>query len=74
MVAVGWPVIPSGFAGIEVFLQGEVQEKEMLRNEVATVLPEYMIPRRFHFMSKLPHNANEKFDRQALLRLLEQGL
>jgi amino acid adenylation domain-containing protein len=74
VVAVGWPAVPSGFSAIEVFLLGDVQESEILRNAVARELPEYMVPRRFHFMSKLPHNANKKFDRQALLQLLEQGL
>jgi amino acid adenylation domain-containing protein len=73
VVAVGWPVTPSGCAGIEVFLEGEA--KEMLRNTVATALPEYMVPRRFHSMSALPRNANGKFDRKAMLRLLqEEGL
>jgi amino acid adenylation domain-containing protein len=74
VVAVGWPVTPSGCAGIEVFLEGEAKEKEMLRNSVATALPEYMVPRRFHPMSALPRNANGKFDRKAMLRLLEGGL
>jgi amino acid adenylation domain-containing protein len=74
VVAVGWPAVPSGFSGIEVFLQGEAQEKEILRNTVATALPEYMVPRRFHFLSKLPRNVNAKFDRKAIVKLLEQGL
>jgi amino acid adenylation domain-containing protein len=74
VVAVGWPAIPSGYAGIEVFLQGQAQEGDIIRNAGATALPDYMVPRRFHFMSKLPRNVNEKFDRKAILKLLEQGL
>lgn len=74
VVAVGWPVTQSGCAGVEVFIEGEVKDKEMLRNTVATALPEYMVPRRFHPMSELPRNANGKLDRKAMLRLLEEGV
>jgi len=71
VVAVGWPVTSSGCAGIEVFLEGEVKEREMLRSTVATALPDYMVPRRFHPMNMLPRNANGKFDRNAMLSLLQ---
>jgi acyl-coenzyme A synthetase/AMP-(fatty) acid ligase len=40
----------------------------------ASALPEYMVPRRFHFLSALPRNANNKFDRKAMLKLLHEGL
>jgi acyl-coenzyme A synthetase/AMP-(fatty) acid ligase len=74
VIAVGWPVTSSGCGGTEVFIEGEVKEKIGLREAVATALPDYMVPRRFHFMSRLPRNANDKFDRKAVLELLEQGL
>jgi amino acid adenylation domain-containing protein len=74
VVAMGWPVTPSGCTGVEVFLEGEVKEKETLRATVATALPEYMVPKRFHPMSALPRNANGKFDRGAMLSLLREGL
>jgi amino acid adenylation domain-containing protein len=74
VIAVGWPVTPSGCGGIEVFLEGEAQERDVLRNVAASALPEYMVPRRFHFMSRLPRNVNDKFDRKAMLKLLEEGL
>lgn len=74
VIAVGWPVTSSGYGGIEVFLEGEVQGKGALRNAVASALPEYMVPRGFHFMNRLPRNVNDKFDRKAILELLEQGL
>jgi amino acid adenylation domain-containing protein len=74
VIAVGWPVTSSGCGGIEIFLEGEVKEKDVLRKAVASALPEYMVPRRFHCMGRLPRNVNDKFDRKAMLKSLEEGL
>src|SRR5205823_4659284 len=73
VIAVGWPVTSSGCDGIEVFLEGEVDELDMLRKAVASELPDYMVPRRFHCMDRLPRNVNDKFDRTAILKSLEVG-
>jgi acyl-coenzyme A synthetase/AMP-(fatty) acid ligase len=73
VIAVGWPVTSSGCDGIEVFLEGEMKERDLLHTAVASALPEYMVPRRFHFMDKLPRNMNDKFDRKAMLESLEVG-
>jgi non-ribosomal peptide synthetase component F len=74
VIAVGWPVTSSGAGGIEVFIEGEVKEKDALRSAVGAALPEYMVPKRFHCMNRLPRNVNDKFDRKAMLKLLEEGL
>jgi amino acid adenylation domain-containing protein len=74
VVAVGWPVTSSGYGGIEVFVEGEAIVRDGLRSAVANELPEYMVPRRFHFMSRLPRNVNDKFDRKAMLKLLQEGI
>jgi hypothetical protein len=34
--------------------------------------PDYMVPKRFFFMSRLPRVLNNKFDRSALLKTLEK--
>jgi len=72
VVAVGWPATPSGFGGIEVFIEGETKDIEKLRSTVASQLPGYMVPKRLHFMNRLPRNVNSKFDRKALLKMLEK--
>jgi acyl-coenzyme A synthetase/AMP-(fatty) acid ligase len=74
VVAVGWPVTPSGCGGVEVFIEGQGDSKNGLRSTVASELPEYMVPRRFHFLKTLPRNVNNKFDRKAMLKLLQEGL
>ena len=74
VVAVGWPKTDSGFGGVEVFIEGHEPALEKLRVAVARDLPEYMVPRRFHFMDRLPRNANNKYDRKAMQKLLEEGL
>jgi acyl-coenzyme A synthetase/AMP-(fatty) acid ligase len=74
IVAVGWPVTPSGYGGVEVFLEGVSSDPEAIRTTVASRLPEYMVPRRLHFLGRLPRNVNGKFDRKAMLKLLENGL
>lgn len=73
-VAVGWPATPSGYGGVEVFLEGPQCDIDSIRRAIASQLPEYMVPRRFHFMDRLPRNVNGKFDRKAMTQQLENGL
>jgi acyl-coenzyme A synthetase/AMP-(fatty) acid ligase len=70
VVAVGWPSTSSGYGGVEVFIEsrGEIHH---LRDAVRSDLPEYMVPRRFHFKDKLPRNANGKLDRTAISKSLD---
>jgi acyl-CoA synthetase (AMP-forming)/AMP-acid ligase II len=74
ILAVGWPATPSGYGGVEVFIEGESKDLDGIRSAAESALPDYMVPRRFHFMGRLPRNANNKFDRKALIKLLEEGL
>ncbi len=71
-VAVGWPVTPSGAAGIEVFLQAERADMRSLQSRIAARLPAYMAPRRIHLLAAIPLNANGKFDRKVLIQCLER--
>ena len=74
VVALGWPLNPGGAGGVEVFLQAEGPGDATLGERVSKRLPVYMTPRRFHFLSRFPLNANGKFDRRALLDILKGTL
>ncbi|MBL8554531.1 MAG: amino acid adenylation domain-containing protein [Phenylobacterium sp.] len=72
-VALGWPATPSGYGGVEAFVEGG-GEGGVIRDVVSKRLPDYMTPRRIHFLDRIPRNANDKFDRGALTKMLEEGL
>lgn len=71
-IAVGWPLTESGAGGIAAFLADPDADVRALREELAERLPEYMVPRRIELLTELPLNANGKFDRKAMLTLLEE--
>ncbi len=70
VVAVGWPVTPSGAEAVEIFLQHSTTIPD-LKDRVSQRLPAYMVPKRFHFVSNIPLNPNGKYDRKALIYKLE---
>jgi amino acid adenylation domain-containing protein len=72
-IAVGWPLTDSGAGGIAVFIADPDADVAALREQLAERLPDYMVPRRFELLEELPLNANGKFDRRAMLALLEAG-
>lgn len=74
VVAIGWPIASNGVNGIEVFLEGDPLEIKQLHDKACKVLPEYMIPKKFHFLGEIPRNANGKYDRKELKIILESGL
>ena len=65
-------VVPSKNAFDEIsltcFWQGERIDPIQFRTELAELLPEYMIPTRFFYASRLPRLPNGKLDRQTMLR------
>jgi amino acid adenylation domain-containing protein len=72
VVAVGWPITPSGADGIEVFVESESTNTEAVLADLKTVLPTYMVPRRIHPLGRFPLNVNGKFDRKALVQRLSE--
>jgi amino acid adenylation domain-containing protein len=73
VIAIGWPLTTSGCGGVEVFIEGTLKDTDALRAAVSSALPDYMVPKRFHCLSRLPRNVNDKFDRPAMLKLLQEG-
>jgi amino acid adenylation domain-containing protein len=70
-IAVGWPLTPSGAAGIVAFIADPSLDKIGLRRALSARLPDYMVPRELRLVKELPLNANGKRDRKALLSTLE---
>jgi amino acid adenylation domain-containing protein len=71
-IAVGWPLTDSGAGGVAAFLGDPDADVAALREELAGRLPDYMVPRRFELLPELPLNANGKFDRKAMLAMLDE--
>lgn len=71
VVALGWPQIPGGAGGVEVFLQTDGPVCQDLLKKVAKRLPVYMMPRGYRCLSQFPLNSNGKYDRSALVDLLQ---
>ena len=72
VVAIGWPLTQRGADGIEVFLEAETLDVTRLVAELRSKLPPYMLPRNIRLLRALPLNSNGKFDRQALVKILEK--
>ena len=70
-IAVGWPLTPSGAAGIVAFVADTSLDKIGLRRALSSRLPDYMVPRELRLVRELPLNANGKRDRKALLSILQ---
>lgn len=73
VVALGWPRTESGASGVAAFVQGADVDSEAIRTRLAETLPYYMVPRTITAIEEFPLNANGKYDRNLLVRLLESG-
>jgi amino acid adenylation domain-containing protein len=73
VVAVGWPRTSAGAAGIAAFVVDTRVDVADLRSRLARRLPGYMVPREVRLLPDLPLNVNGKWDRAALIRLLDEG-
>jgi amino acid adenylation domain-containing protein len=71
VVALGWPAAESGADGIEVFLETDGFDTKTLATQLKEKLPPYMLPRDILILNRFPLNANGKYDRKALQRILE---
>ena len=72
VVALGWPLTERGADAIEVFLEIAAFDTKRLLEQLRSKLPPYMVPRNVRLKTPFPLNSNGKFDRGALLRMLEE--
>ena len=71
-VAIAWPITNGSAEGVIAFLACENKNSE---NEILDgcrkVLPEFMVPRKIHFLDQMPLNTSGKIDRRSLVQFLE---
>ncbi len=73
VVAIGWPRTAAGAAGVTAFVGDTSIDVQAIRSQAAARLPDYMVPREIRAVDAIPLNANGKFDRNALVSILETG-
>ena len=69
-MAVAWPVAHGSAQGIVAFVAGSDLGVAEIRAGMKKRVPDYMVPRQVKFLDTLPLSANGKFDRNALVELL----
>ena len=55
------------FIVLDCKLTNDIDQIQLVRNHLATQLPNYMIPNIFHILENMPTTINDKIDRKALL-------
>ena len=70
VVAVGWPLTPSGAGGVVGFVARLDVDVDAVLERIKGVLPSVMVPRELHLLAEFPLNANGKVDRKALIARL----
>lgn len=73
-VAIAWPVKDGRATGIVAFIAGAASlDEKAIQAYCRKQLPDYMIPRRVHFIDSMPLNVNGKIDRLKLQQILENS-
>ena len=73
VVCLGWPETAIGADGIVAFIGDPELPVPATKTALEGLLPVHMVPRRFELIDDMPLNASGKFDRRALLALLEES-
>jgi acyl-coenzyme A synthetase/AMP-(fatty) acid ligase len=69
-VVLPYPSNDDGPTGLTAIVSATQRSEDEILDQVATILPDYMVPGRVVFLSELPLNANGKIDRKLLLQRL----
>jgi len=72
VAAVAWPVAATGAQGVVAFVGDEDADPDALRAALRERLHGQLVPRRVHALSELPVGEGGDFDRDALIRILEE--
>jgi amino acid adenylation domain-containing protein len=73
VVALGWPRIETGYAAVAAFVCAPDVDGPAVQRALARRLPDYMVPREIRALPEIPLNVNGKFDRKALVQMLDEG-
>lgn len=73
VAAVAHPRTDTGFGGIVLFVESNECDPSAITRDLSTILPGYMVPRAVVGLEPLPLNDNDKVDRNALVRHLNDG-
>jgi amino acid adenylation domain-containing protein len=74
VAAVAWPLTDHRATGIVAFHCAPGVTRDEVRAEMKKRVPDYMVPKRVHFLDTLPLGSTGKIDRKALTRMLDENL
>jgi amino acid adenylation domain-containing protein len=74
VAAVAWPLTDGRAIGIAAFHCVPGVTRDEVREAMKKRVPDYMIPKRVHFLEALPLGSSGKIDRKALARMLDENL
>ena len=74
-ISVAWPMKAGNAEGIVGFVceDKEKSDENLIISYCKQFLPEYMIPKKIHFIEQMPLNINGKINRGKLFEMLEAG-
>jgi len=73
VAAVAWPLVDSSATGVTAFHCALGITREVIREEMKKRVPDYMVPVRVYCLDDLPLGSTGKTDRNALVRMLDEG-
>jgi amino acid adenylation domain-containing protein len=74
VAAVAWPLTDGRAIGIAAFHCARGVTRDEVREAMKKRVPDYMIPKRVHFLEALPLGSSGKIDRKALARMLDENV
>jgi len=73
VVAIPWRVSFGSAEGVVAFISDSAVPLLELQQALKSSLPSYMVPAEIRSLDRLPLGPSGKFDRKALMELMEQG-